>query len=95
MGKEDKNEKQGSPGPPEGCGFHTIDQAKVEDGIHQHASSPEVVAHVLQPVGIQTAHCLAVRGDPERNGDRIVLPVLLTAPRLVEKGDDLHCCGDL
>lgn len=88
-------EKQSWWGPPKVCNFHTIDHAKVEDGIHQHASFPEVVTHVLQPVGIQTAHRLAVLRDPERNADRIVLPALLMALRFVEKGEDLHFCWDL
>lgn len=64
----------------------------MEDGVDQHASFPEVVAHVLQPAGIQAAHRLAVGGDPQRDGDRVVLPALLAAPRLVEKGEDLHFC---
>ena len=72
----------------------TVDQAKRGDGIHQDAALPEVVAHVLQPVGVQTADRWAVLGDPERNGDRVILPALLRALRFVEKGEDLHFCGD-
>lgn len=72
----------------------TVDQAKRGDGIHQDAALPEVVAHVLQPVGVQTADRWAVLGDPERNGDRVILPALLMALRFVEKGKDLHFCGD-
>lgn len=50
---------------------------------------------MLQPVGIQAAHRLAVRGDPKRDGDGIVLPALLMALRFVEQGEDLHFCWDL
>lgn len=72
----------------------TVDQAKPGDRVHQDAALPEVVAHVLQPVGVQTADRRAVLGDPERNGDRVILPALLRALRFVEKGEDLHFCGD-
>lgn len=79
-----------------GCGaVRTIGHAKVEDGVHQHTAFPEVIAHVLQPAGIQTVHCLAVPGDLEGDGDGIVLPTLLLVLRSVEKGEDLHFCGDL
>lgn len=75
--------------------LHTIGHGKVEDGVHQHTAFPEMVTHVLQPAGVQTAHCLAVLGDLEGDGDGIVLPTLLLALRSVEKGEDLHFCGDL
>lgn len=78
-----------------GCAFPTVDQAEGEDRVHQDAALPEVVAHVLQPVGVQTAHRLAIPGDPEGNGDGIVLPALLMALRFVEKGENLHFCWDL
>ena len=71
-----------------------MDQAEGEDRVHQDAALPEVVPHVLQPVGIQTAHCLAILGDPEWDGDRVVLPAFLMALRFVEKGEDFHFCGD-
>lgn len=71
-----------------------MDQAKPGDRVHQDAALPEVVAHVLQPVGVQTADRPAVLGDPERNADGVVLPALLMALRFVEKGEDLHFCGD-
>lgn len=72
--------------------LHTVDQAQVEDRIHQLAALPEVVAHVLQPIGVQPAHCLAILGHPEGDGHRIVLSALLMALRFVEEGQDLHFC---
>lgn len=78
-----------------GKAFRTVGHAEVEDGIHQHTAFPEVVTHVLQPAGVQTAHCLAVPGDLEGDGDGIVLPALLLVLRSVEKGEDLHFCGNL
>lgn len=77
-----------------GKAFHTVGHAKLEDGVHQHTAFPEVVTHVLQPAGVQTAHCLAVLGDLEGDGDGVVLQTFLLAPWSVEKGEDLHFCWD-
>lgn len=77
-----------------GKAFRTVGHAKLEDGVHQHTAFPEMVTHVLQPAGVQTAHCLAVLGDLEGDGDWVVLPTFLLAPRSVEKGEDLHLCWD-
>lgn len=74
--------------------YHTVGHAELEDGIHQHTAFPEMVTHVFQPAGVQTAHRLAVFGDLEGDGDRVVLPTLLLALRSVEEGEDLHLCWD-
>lgn len=78
-----------------GKAFRTVGHAKLEDGVHQYTAFPEMVTHVLQPAGVQTAHCLAVLGDLEGDGDGVVLPTFLLALRSVEKGEDLHLCWDL
>lgn len=77
-----------------GKAFHTIGHAKLEDSVHQHTAFPEMVTHVLQPAGVQTAHCMAVLGDLEGDGDGVILSTFLLALRSVEKGEDLHLCWD-